>query len=776
MPGLRARVDRQLSDLREHPRVRQFLPSWNRVVHYELVDRSAALTYYGLLGIIPTLLAFYALLGLLGADDALHDAFDVFGGLAPSGNGPAREKIAGLLQHQANSIPLLGLGILGVPWTASAYVGSFFRASATIWAVRRRPLWQAWPGRVAVTFVLLILVVMAAIAVVVTGELAQSVGDLLGLTQATVALYEVVKWPAVVLLLVIVVATLYGTSPHPVDRVRLWRFITPGVVFSVVAWLIVSGLFTIYVQLFGSYTTMYGALGTTIASMVWLWQTNLMLLSGLTVDAGAVRVGGRRLSPRRRRPLPYAPNFCPWASHGGLLAFLPITVACPSLRRSQLVDATRSWPPLIDAVLRDPDRVDVHFQPIVDLRRGVLAGYEVLARFRSDPYLSPDQWFDAAARIGRRAELEAVTLGRALDARRCLPPNCFLSMNVGPDALLDDRVMATLRDAGPLGGVVVEITEQSAVDDYDRLRGRIDPLREAGAHLAVDDAGAGYASLSHVAALRPDFIKVDRGLVAGIDRDPAKAAVMETLGTFGSRIDAWVIAEGIERAAELRRLMQLEVPLGQGYRLGRPAPDMRELDGEVLDLHQRIERVTGDGLAHLVEPVAAARLADRGRCAAGGRRRHRRRRRGGRLRPAVRAARARRLRARRAREARAAGRHGRGPARRRGPPRHDARRRGPLRSRRRHRRHRQARRDRAGRAPRRGARHASGLALLDVGAHRVDQLGRDIVQAVVVTGVDGDLLEDAVVVVGVEHGRAAGHHGAAGEFLHDPCVGARRRS
>jgi membrane protein len=285
VPDLRTRVNRQISVLRQHPRVRQFLPSVARVVQHELIDRSAALTYYGLLGIIPALLAFYALLGLLGADKTIGDAIGVLGGLAPSGNGTARDKIAGLLQNQANSIPLLGLGILGVLWTASAYVGSFFRASATIWAVRRRPLWQAWPGRVAVTLALLILVVIAAIAIVVTGELAQSVGDLLGVTQATITLYEILKWPALLLLLVIVVATLYGTSPHPVDRVRLWRFITPGVAFAVVAWLVVSGLFTVYVQLFGSYTTMYGALGTTIASMVWLWQTNLMLLSGLTVDA-----------------------------------------------------------------------------------------------------------------------------------------------------------------------------------------------------------------------------------------------------------------------------------------------------------------------------------------------------------------------------------------------------------------------------------------------------------------------------------------------------------
>jgi EAL domain-containing protein (putative c-di-GMP-specific phosphodiesterase class I) len=269
----------------------------------------------------------------------------------------------------------------------------------------------------------------------------------------------------------------------------------------------------------------------------------------------------------------------------------------------QLVDASPPWAGLIDAVLRDSDRIEVHFQPIVDLRRAVVAGFEVLARFRSDPYASPDQWFQAAAVLGRQAELEAATLARALDARRRLPPNCFLSLNVGPDALLDDRVAGTLREAGALGGVVVEITEQRAVDDYGALRARVDPLREAGAHLAVDDAGAGYASLSHVMALRPDFIKVDRGLVCDIDRDPTKAAMIETLGTFGSRIDAWMIAEGIERAGELRRLMQLEVPLGQGYRLGRPAPSMRPLDREVLELHHRIERGSEDGVGQLMEPA-----------------------------------------------------------------------------------------------------------------------------------------------------------------------------
>jgi membrane protein len=282
---LRARVTQQLSGLRNHPRVRQFLPSAERIARHELVDRAAALTYYGLLGIIPTLIAFYALLGLVADDTTISDAIGIFGALVPGDADSARTKFTHILESQANSIPLLGLGLIGVLWTASAFIGSFFRASATIWGVRRRPLWQAWPGRVALTFALLILVVLAALAIVVTGELAQSVGELIGLTQATITLYEIAKWPAVLLLLIAVIALLYRSSPHPARRVRVWRGITPGVVFAVVAWLVVSGLFTLYVQLFGSYETTYGALGTTIASMVWLWQSNLMLLAGLTVDA-----------------------------------------------------------------------------------------------------------------------------------------------------------------------------------------------------------------------------------------------------------------------------------------------------------------------------------------------------------------------------------------------------------------------------------------------------------------------------------------------------------
>jgi EAL domain-containing protein (putative c-di-GMP-specific phosphodiesterase class I) len=273
----------------------------------------------------------------------------------------------------------------------------------------------------------------------------------------------------------------------------------------------------------------------------------------------------------------------------------------------QLVDApNQGWTALLRSVLDEPDRIEIHFQPIVDLQRGVIAGFEALARFPSQPYRSPDQWFDAATKLNVHVALEAAVIERVLRARDRLPGNCFLSLNVGPHALVDHRVQATLLAAGALGGVVIEVTEQAAVRDYDELRRVIAPLRERGAFLAVDDAGAGYASLSHIANLRPDFIKIDRGLVTDLDRDPAKAAVVETLGTFASRIDAWIVAEGIERAGELQRLMQLEVPLGQGFRLGRPSPRMDPLAAEVVDLGARLgERRAADGVAALCEPVAA---------------------------------------------------------------------------------------------------------------------------------------------------------------------------
>ena len=225
----------------------------------------------------------------------------------------------------------------------------------------------------------------------------------------------------------------------------------------------------------------------------------------------------------------------------------------------------------VRACLR-PGVLRMAFQPIVDTARGTVAGYEALARFNGPPNATPDRWFACARAAGVGPELEARALRTALDARSALPPNRFLSVNVGPEALLAAPVATVLARAGDLRGVVVEITEQSAVADYDALLAALAPVREAGALLAVDDAGAGFASLKHITVLRPDFVKVDRDLVAGIDTDETKAAVVEALGMFTSRLDAWLVAEGVETTAELDRLLSLRVPLAQGYRLGPPGP------------------------------------------------------------------------------------------------------------------------------------------------------------------------------------------------------------
>ena len=209
-------------------------------------------------------------------------------------------------------------------------------------------------------------------------------------------------------------------------------------------------------------------------------------------------------------------------------------------------------------------------QPIVDLARGQVAGYEALTRFDLVDGVGPDAWFDVASRAGRAAELEATTLASALRRRADLPTNCFLTLNVEPASLAHPAVAGVLAAAGDLRGVVVELTEHRPMD-----MGRLAPLlrrhRHAGAKVAVDDAGAGYSGLQQILELRPDFLKLDRSLVTAVDRDLAKAGLVEMIGVFADRIDAWVIAEGIETPAELERVADLGVPLGQGWALGRPA-------------------------------------------------------------------------------------------------------------------------------------------------------------------------------------------------------------
>lgn len=258
------------------------------------------------------------------------------------------------------------------------------------------------------------------------------------------------------------------------------------------------------------------------------------------------------------------------------------------------------WDRLVDDVLRDPTRVELVFQPIVSLQDAVVVGYEALSRFAGPPGLTPDLWFAAADERGRGAELEALVVARCLALRTSLPPNCFLTVNVSPHLLTDSVLGDLLLGAGDLRPLVLELTEHKAVADLRPLVELRDRLALKGALLALDDAGSGYSGLQQMTQFRPHLIKLDRALVDGADRDEVKLALAELLGEFGGRIDAWLLAEGIETWGELDAFQRLQVPLGQGYLLGRPAPPWSALDPATAS---RLR--AGAARARLVEHVAS---------------------------------------------------------------------------------------------------------------------------------------------------------------------------
>lgn len=216
--------------------------------------------------------------------------------------------------------------------------------------------------------------------------------------------------------------------------------------------------------------------------------------------------------------------------------------------------------------LLDPGAFRTVFQPIVDLGDRSAVGYEVLTRFGDGT--PPNLRFAEAARAGMGLELESATMSAALRHAERLPDDVFLSLNVSPAFVADsERLGAVLGDTGRQ--IVLELTEHDPIEDYEAVR---TALRTLGANVqvSVDDAGAGYASLHHILALEPQYVKLDRGWVSGIDQDPAREALVAALGSFAGRLGCTLIAEGIETEAEAAALQVLEVPLGQGWLLGRP--------------------------------------------------------------------------------------------------------------------------------------------------------------------------------------------------------------
>jgi PAS domain S-box-containing protein len=218
----------------------------------------------------------------------------------------------------------------------------------------------------------------------------------------------------------------------------------------------------------------------------------------------------------------------------------------------------------IQAVI-DTTALRPFFQPIVDLRDGLVVGHEALTRF--DDGRPPSVVFAAASRVGLGVELEVACLEAAIAAADRLAPHTYLSLNASPELFLSGRLAALL--SGTARPIVLEITEHVAIDDYDALRyalARLGP--DIG--LAVDDAGAGYASFRHILELAPQYVKIDIGLVRSVDTEPARQALIAGMGHFAAKRGLDLIAEGIETRQELEALRGLGVPYGQGYFLGRP--------------------------------------------------------------------------------------------------------------------------------------------------------------------------------------------------------------
>ncbi len=266
------------------------------------------------------------------------------------------------------------------------------------------------------------------------------------------------------------------------------------------------------------------------------------------------------------------------------------------------------WGDALRQVVEHPELLVLHAQPIVELTSGAVAGYEMLSRFTGPWQAPPDEWFAAAETWGCNGQLQARVLRMGIAARRSLPPDTFLTLNVDPHLLTDPQVADVLTGSTDLTRVVLELTEHTQALHRSAAAAVLARACDAGALRAMDDAGTGYAGLSQLLQLRPHIVKLDRELVTGVDTDPVKAALVEVLGDLAGRMDTWMLAEGIETESELDALIRLGVPLGQGFALARASATMLEaLPPELVDhIRTTALRSSLEGyVASLVRPTRA---------------------------------------------------------------------------------------------------------------------------------------------------------------------------
>jgi membrane protein len=251
-----------------------------------LTDWAAALTYYGLLALFPALIALVSLVGLVGDPaSTTRTVTDIVGRLGPSS---AADTFAGPIKSitaQKGTAGVMAIvGFAAALWSASGYVGAFMRASNVIYETPEgRPFWKLRPLQLVVTLVMLVLLALVLLALVLTGPIVTAVAEPLGISDTAVTIWNIAKWPVLLLVVIAMFAVLFYAAPNA--KLAGFKWVTPGAIFALVVWLIASVAFAFYVANFGSYNKTYGTLGGVVVLLVWMWISNVALLLGMELNA-----------------------------------------------------------------------------------------------------------------------------------------------------------------------------------------------------------------------------------------------------------------------------------------------------------------------------------------------------------------------------------------------------------------------------------------------------------------------------------------------------------
>jgi membrane protein len=251
-----------------------------------LTDHAAALTYYLVLAMFPAIIAMISLVGLIFSPQQIAKALTtVLNQIAP---GSAANTFSGVINQLAGSTATAGIGlVIGLAsalWAASGYVGAFTRAANIVWETPEgRPFWKLKPLQLLLTLIGILFIALIALSVVATGPVTDAIGQALGLGSTATTVWDIAKWPVMVVIVAIMIAVLYYAAPNV--KIRGFKFVTVGSAVAVLVWIVASALFAFYVANFGSYNKTYGTLAGVVVFLVWLWITNLVLLIGIELDS-----------------------------------------------------------------------------------------------------------------------------------------------------------------------------------------------------------------------------------------------------------------------------------------------------------------------------------------------------------------------------------------------------------------------------------------------------------------------------------------------------------